>query len=137
MFYGSGWKTLRYRNEFRSSRKNFPTDRLRRITAQVQVGSSGDILAGRVFLNDLTTNGLGIFLPAPLSRGEKVFIVLEQPKHLFVAGEIAWCVLYRLNTRVISAENFQYRAAIRFLFENESDRGMIARYIDELCLKVG
>ena len=118
------------------SRKNFPYQRLQRTSAQVQIRETGDVISGRVFLNDLTPDGVGLFLTAPLQKGEEVFLVLEYPKHLFIRGEVAWCNLYRLNTRIISPENFQYRAGIKFQFDTETDHLIVARYFEEIAQSI-
>ncbi len=114
------------------ARKNFPNQRLQRTSAQIQIRETGDVITGRVFLSDLTPDGVGIFLTAPLQKGEEVFLVLEYPKHLFIRAEVVWCNLYRRSTPIISAENFQYRAGIKFQFDTETDQLLVSRYFEEI-----
>ncbi|MBI3555788.1 MAG: PilZ domain-containing protein [Deltaproteobacteria bacterium] len=116
------------------ARKNLPHQRLQRTSAQIQIRETGDVIAGRVFLSDITPDGVGVFLAAPLQKGEEVFLVLEHPKHLFLRAEVVWCNLYRRDTRIISAENFQYRAGIKFQFDTESDQLLVNRYFEEIIL---
>lgn len=134
MFYGSRWKKKLFnpsRNPNRG-RQNLPYQRFQRTSAQLQLAATGEVTNGRVFLHDLGEEGVSIFLTAPVKRGAEVYLVINQPKHLFVRGEVAWCGIYRLNTRVISAENYQYRANIRFRFETAEERELITRYFASL-----
>src|SRR5262245_39304051 len=119
MFYGSKWKKKLFapaRNSNRA-RKNLPYQRFQRTGAQLQLAETGQVITGRVFLHDVSEASAGIFLTEPVKRGEQVYVVINEPKHLFLRGEVAWCGLYRLNTRVLSTENFQYRATVRLRFE--------------------
>lgn len=132
MHYGNGW--LRNRNSERRARarKNLPQKHLQRTTAQLQIRSTGEVLNGRVFLHDLTPDGVGLFLTEPVGFGEDVFLVLEYPKHLFVRAQVVWCNLYRRSSRVISVENYQYRAGVKFQFDTETDQLLVTRYFEEL-----
>ena len=136
MYYGTGWKKLRPFDASKiKARKNFPFRRFQRAPAQIQICSTGEVLPGRVFLHDWRVNGMSLFLMTPLRRDEEVFVVVEEPRHVFVRGRIEWCGIYRLHAAVITAENYQYRAAIRFEFETEEERMLLARYLEEFAVK--
>ena len=132
MYYGYRKKKRRFEARQRElgeeDRKKFPLNRFQRVKAQIQVEESGEIFNARVFLHDLNEIGVSVFLTEPLRRGQRIFLVIEQPRHFFMRGEIVWCSLFRLNTRVISAENYQYRAGIRFVYDEAIDRDAVPNY---------
>lgn len=113
-----------------------PPEGFVRINVQVQIAGTEDITNGRIFLHDLTVDGVGIFLPHALPKGSEIFFVIEHPRHLFLRGRVAWCNLFQLNTRVITAENFQYRAGIKFDFDTHEDRTLVGEYFNELTGRV-
>lgn len=128
---------------FRSSAKKNKTKRastrndilVKRVPAEVQVDATREVLESRVFLNDLSPTGVGLFINTPLDKGAEVSIVIEQPKHLFVKGEVAWCQPYTLNTRILSEEVYAYRMGIRFIFDSPEEAETLKRYCDELFIE--
>ena len=131
MFYGSRFKKQR-KSRTAQTRKDFPRARVARTTAQVQIKETNEIVPGRIFLNDLSIQGVGIFLAGPITRGEEVFVVIEKPRHLFLRGRVAWCTLFRMQRKIISLENFDYRARIQFSFDSEEDKEVVKKYFEQL-----
>lgn len=105
---------------------------LQRVTAEIQIQSTRDIIQGRVFLTDLSPTGVGLFASASLEKGELVSLVIEQPRHLFVKGEVAWCIPYTLETKIITSETFSYRIGIKFVFETEEEADTLKKYCEEI-----
>jgi hypothetical protein len=138
MYYGFGWKKNRRKSRDRkatvagpgSPKRTTPIslERLLRVSAKVQNAETREVITARVFLYDLSPSGVSVFLTAPLSRGDKVFLVIEHPRHLFIGAEIAWCGLATLNTRVISPESYGFRAYLKFDFETAKEQEAVLRY---------
>lgn len=103
-----------------------------RVSAEIKVDSNGEINESRVILNDLTPLGVGCFINVPLDKGEMVSIVIEQPKHLFLKGQVEWCKPYTLDTKIISEENFRYRIGIKFVFDTPEEAAEVKKYWEEL-----
>lgn len=103
-----------------------------RVSAEIQITSTRQTSEARVFLTDLAPEGVGIFLPIPLSKGDMVNLVINQPKHLFVKGKVTSCAPYTLNNKVISTENFSYRIGIQFVFDSPEEKANVKKYCDEL-----
>lgn len=131
MFYGSRFKK-KSRGRTAQVRKELPRARVTRTHAQVQVKETNEVVQGRIFLNDLSIQGVGIFLSAPIARGEEVFIVIEKPRHLFLRGRVAWCTLFRMQKKIISMENYDYRARIQFSFDSKEDEEVVKKYFEQL-----
>jgi hypothetical protein len=114
------------------SRKRIPARLFQRVTAQIQVVQTGQVLNGRVFLHDLTANGVGIFLTEQIKPETEINLVIEQPRHLFFKARVKWCSLHQINMRVITAESFGWRAGLQFEFDLPADRELVERYCAEL-----
>ena len=136
MYYANARKKIRLdklaREKKAVEKKKLPSMRFQRVSAQVQCENTDEIFAGRVFLHDLSEAGVGVFLKEPLRKGQRVFIVIEQPRHFFMRGEVAWCALFRLNSCVISPEIYQYRAGIRFIYDDVVDREIVGNYFKSI-----
>ena len=104
-----------------------------RVKAEIQNEVTKAIVEGRVFLNDLSASGVGLFTPTPLVTGDKVSIVIEEPKHIFIKGKVIWCAQYTMSTKIISStENFTYRVGIKFIFDSEEERNAVKEYCNSL-----
>ncbi|MEW6057021.1 MAG: PilZ domain-containing protein [Bdellovibrionota bacterium] len=130
MWQSYGWKKPGRR--IQRTKKKPVTRRFTRVSAQAQIVSSGEVVSGRVFLYELSSHGVGIFLERPVSKNEQIYLVIEYPRHLFLKGHVAFCGLYSSNLRVLAEECFQYRAYLRFDFDSEQERRMIEQYCREL-----
>lgn len=105
---------------------------MQRVHAEIQVEATKQVVDARVFLNDLSTTGVGLFAHDNLVPGENISVVIEQPRHLYVKGVVVWCSPYTMTTKIITAETFNYRAGIRFIFDTEEERKTIADYVESL-----
>lgn len=103
-----------------------------RVSAQLQTQGTGEVISGRVFLNDLNSNEVTLFLAEPILRETDVFVVIEQPKHLFIRGKVVWCTLFQLSMKVLSVESYKYRARVRFNYETAEERTMVEEYFRSL-----
>lgn len=132
MFRGGFGNKKGTKQKRHDSRKNLPFSR---VSAEIQIESTKQVLDSRVFLTDLTPSGVGCFVDKALDKGTVVAIVIEQPKHLFVKGEVIWCSPYTLETKIIATEQFRYRVGIKFLFDDAEDQEALKQYCEDLYTK--
>ena len=131
MYTGLGWKRP-LRQKLRGSGKDGSANKLTRLPIQVQINESGELVSGRVFLLDMKVDSMNVFLHEPLSRKEKVFVVVQGHRHLYVQAQVVWCSLSSLSTRVISEETFRYRAKLKLIYDTNLDRNAVLRFQEEL-----
>jgi hypothetical protein len=133
MGYGYGFSYTRQKKirerERRKHKRHYPMQRFLRVSAQVRIESTDNVIQGRALLHDLTPGGISLFIDTPLVRGEKISIVIEQPKHVYVKGEITWCGICPLDSKILHVENFKYRIGVKFHFETEQE----AQAIGDFC----
>ncbi len=107
-----------------------------RVTAEIQIQSSKEVIASRVLLSDLNPKGVGLFVHNPIEKGEKIALVIEQPKHLYVRGEVIWCAPYSLDTKVLMQESFPFRIGIKFIYDSPAEKQTMETYCAELNKKM-
>jgi hypothetical protein len=105
---------------------------LQRVSAEIMIEETKEVFDGRVFLSDLNTAGVACFVNSELPKGAVISVVIEQPKHLYLRGEVAWCTPYTLDTKVLSIDRFDYRIGIKFIFETPQEAEEIKNYINEI-----
>lgn len=108
-----------------------------RVHANIKIESSDETAEARVFLNDLSPTGVGCFVNVAIQKGEKVAIVIEQPKHIYLRGEVIWCSPYTLDTKILTAERYDYRVGIKFLFDSPEEAEVVKQYVNDLYAAKG
>ncbi|MGE4234443.1 MAG: PilZ domain-containing protein [Bacteriovoracia bacterium] len=108
---------------------------LQRVTAEVKLESNKKILPSRVFLTDLNPQGVGFFSTEAIEKGELVSIVIEQPRHLFVKGEVIWCKPYTLDTKILSEDSYTWRVGVVFDLKTKEEQESIKKYCEEISPK--
>lgn len=86
----------------------------------------------RVVLNDLTPKGVGIFCTAALTIGQEISLVIPSPLEITIQGKIIWCQEYSMNSHVLSAQSFSFRAGIEFVLKTEDEK----LALENLCSEV-
>ena len=117
------------KNKRRRPRVTIP---FKRLPGELQIEHSRQVVRCRVLLTDISPSGVGIFIENAVDIGSRVTLVLEQPKHLFLKGEIMWCSLFNLHPHVITAEHFKYRAGMHFTFDSPTAE----REFQEFCATI-
>lgn len=130
--YGLGLPKQKKLRERRKVKRNYPLQRFVRVNAQVQIQGTDIVINGRALLHDMTPAGVSLFVEDALPRGEKISLVIEYPKHVYVTGEVAWCAICPLDSKVIHVESFRYRIGIKFVFETEKE----AKAIGDFCASI-
>ena len=113
----------------KASRTKIP---FQRVSAEIRIDSTQEVIEGRVFLNDLSPEGVGCFINVALDKGEQVSLVIEQPKHIYIKGEIIWCSPYARDTKILTQSQFNFRAGIQFKFDDEEEKAAVRKYCEEL-----
>lgn len=104
----------------------------KRSSGELRLEQSQQVVRCRMLLNDLSPTGVGLFLESKVEIGGLVTLVLEQPRHMFLKGEVLWCNLYTLHNSVISTDAFLYRAGVRFSFTTPKEAEEFKNYCDSL-----
>ena len=91
---------------------------MKRVPGEMRLHFSGKIIKVRVFLHDISSKGVGLFVETKVEVGATVDLVIEMEKSVFVKGKVVWCAESGATSNVISSENFKYRAGLDFYFEN-------------------
>lgn len=135
MLYGSGVKK---KVERRRRQRKFPYERFKRVGATIQLQDTSDLLEARVFLHDLTPDGVGLFIREELRRGDLVSLAIDidDGKQLYIKGEIAWCQPWTLETRVLRCDSYPYRAGIKFRFDDIREKNAIIEYCGRIAVRV-
>lgn len=118
----------------RDKRKEIP---FFRVKASIQISSTKTVAEARVMLNDLSAAGVGCFVNTAIEKGEKVALVIENPKHIYLSGEVVWCSPYTLSTKILSTEQFKYRVGIKFHFDTAEEQDAIKKFIDDVVASKG
>jgi len=106
---------------------------MHRVSAEVKIDDTGEIINCRVFLTDLSPSGVGLFINEQIEKGTELSMVIEQPKHLYVKGEVVWCTPYTLDTKIISNDVFKFRIGVKFLFDFPEEQEALKKYCEELA----
>lgn len=128
MFINYGWKKPKLGQAHKKKpRKEVP--RFYRVPVTVRRERGGVVTLGRMMLSDLSVHGVGIFLPEPIAKDERVTIVIEHPHAIYVKGNVVWCTLYNMNSRVLSVESLGYRAYVKFHFDSHEEREALRNFV--------
>jgi len=124
-----GFGPKKPKQQRKEKRKDVP---FMRLSAKVKSESSSQVSESRVFLQDLSPGGVGIFTNLQFPKGDRVSIVIEQPKTLYVRGEVMWCNPYTFDTKVLSADQYKYRAGIRFVYDSPEEEAAVKSFCEDL-----
>lgn len=108
-----------------------------RVHANIKIERTNETAESRVFLNDLSPTGVGCFVNVAIDKGELVAMVIEQPKHIYLRGEVIWCSPYTLDTKILTAERYDYRVGIKFIFDSPEEADIVKKYVEELYAAKG
>lgn len=117
-----------------AKRKEIPFFRLK---ANIQITSTKTVAEARVMLNDLSPAGVGCFVNTAIDKGEKVALVIENPKRIYLQGEVIWCSPYTLSTKILSTEQYKYRVGIKFNFETAEEQDIVKKFIEDVVTSKG
>ncbi len=127
-------------NKRRDRQKQRNTLHLKRVPAELRVssaklGAPAIVSMARIFLNDITAKGVGMFCSDPLVAGTIVAVTIEEPKRFFVRGRITWCQPLESGSAIISSDNsrYAYRAGIEFIFDNPGEEEEVKKFVAELA----
>jgi len=127
-----GFGPRRPKQQRQKERKHIP---FYRVSAEIMIESTKEVANSRVFLNDMSPTGVGCFTNIPIEKGEVISLVIEQPRHLFVKGQVLWCSPYSMSTKVLSQETFKFRVGIKFSFTDDEEREAIKKFCQDLYVQ--
>lgn len=105
---------------------------LKKVPAEIKIDKVQKTEKSMVFLNDLSTNGVGIFLEHKLPQHASIALIIQAPKYLYVKGKVMWCNRFNYDSKVLSSNKFIYRAGIKFKFNSDKEKEEVESYINSL-----
>ncbi len=126
-----GWryKDKTHSNKRKKIRQNIP---FKRVGAVIEVASTSESFAIRVFLNDISDTGIGIFSSLMIPPEEKVSVQFTQPTEVSIPGIVVWCAPVESSHKIVSSESFLYRVGIQFNIEDPEVEKSINLLLDEV-----
>jgi hypothetical protein len=103
-----------------------------RVPAEIQIDSTKQVIKSRVFLYDLTPEGVGCFINQAIDKGEKITLVVAHPKALYIKGEIVRCTLFRQSIKILSDDEYQFRLGIKFIYDSPEEKEAIQQFCNSL-----
>jgi hypothetical protein len=110
--------------------------RLKRVRAEVKILGSLNappVTEVRLFLNDISADGLGLFSGAPMMVGDEIALTMEEPKRFYVRGRIIACVEQNANSKVVSQSAPSYRVTIQFTFDGSAEREQVKLFCEDIA----
>ena len=86
----------------------------------------------RIVFNDIGPNGLLLFSTQELYAGQKVAITIEKPRRFYVQGEVMACKRLSMVQSVISEHHYDFRVAIQFRFQSQTEALIVRNYCEYL-----
>ena len=99
---------------------------------QASIGLNAKPIDGRVFLNEIHTDGIELFTTVALEVGKMVAISIEAPKQFFVKAKVKWCAESQLDPRVIAEQSFRFRSGLTFVFSSKEEEAAVEKYCAEI-----
>jgi hypothetical protein len=100
-------------------RKNVARFSLKRCPVQIRgSGLNASLIHGQFFSTDVGSTAMRVTCEFPLENDELVSISVDDSQRSFIQGRVVWCKTQLPTPRIIGKSQFQYRAEIRFQFDN-------------------
>ncbi|MCM2322385.1 MAG: PilZ domain-containing protein [Oligoflexia bacterium] len=98
------------------------------------LGADHALVRASVVLHDISPRGLFLFTSSNVAVGEKVTLVIEQPRTFYVQGRIVVCKCLSLRQSILSSEApFPYRVGILFEFRSAAEQRAVQQYCEQLA----
>jgi hypothetical protein len=119
----------------KTKRDQIPYQRFQRHNAEVRIKQGDVVCDGRVFLHDLTPDGVGLFVELAFERNQELELVVHGPRKLYLKGKVVWREDSHMTSRVIRARSYPYRIGVKLDFDNKEDREVVRLYCEELSIR--
>lgn len=105
---------------------------LKRFNAEVTEEKSGKKLLARVFLVDISYDGVGLFVSESLDPGERVSVQLysRTNQHLLINGTVLWTAKQRESTNIIRSRPYPFRCGIQFDEMSQKAQRILKEFIE-------
>lgn len=112
---------------------------IRRVQAFMRLGTdSGQAGTGaqkeaRVVLNDLSSKGVGLYVPEQLPIGTKVIVNWQDPEPIEIEAKVVWMQDASASSSGIFADHaFKYRVGLVFQFKSPEEGEKLKKYCEEV-----
>jgi len=107
-----------------------------RATMKILDSDDGQILEGRVVLNDLRPGGMLIYLAEFIEPGSEIAVTLEEPKGLFLKGRAERVEDFNQSSHIMSDNPFSFRVHMEIVYEDEDERSRIAEICEQVMTEI-
>lgn len=142
MWQDSGFRGYPNKQPQKKKPKKLLPKHMRRTTAQIKPsvplgskiagGGPADIVLVRIVLNDFSAKGIELFSPKAMRVGQEVSMTMDDPKRFFSRARIVGCQEMRAETHILSAEKYNYRVRLQFLFDSSEQEESVRLYAEEI-----
>ena len=139
MFQRRGWQAPKRSATKRTAGVNL---RMKRVLAEIRMkdiqpgqstlGAQTITVSARVILNEFTAGGMAIFSSEPITPGQELHVTLDEPKRFFCKARVNFCQEIFNDSKILSAETYNYRVALRFVFDTPEEEAAVREYYEEL-----
>jgi hypothetical protein len=109
----------------------------KRTLAQLSVSHGLDAPAevheARLILNEINAKGVHVFISRPLSPGQEVSLLVQEPKKFFVTGQVTSCQEIFANNGILTERTFHYRIEMTFIFKTDAEKDEVKNYCEFLA----
>jgi hypothetical protein len=110
---------------------NVPNNQIS-ITLDIPNIDENKISKGKTVLSEINMEKMFFFCNKPFTEGQSIVIQFCIPKMFIMNADILYCRPFNLKSRIISQNNFNYRALIRFTFLKEGERALLRQFIQSI-----
>ncbi len=86
----------------------------------------------RVFFNDISSGGMGIYCNSKLPIGREIELTLSEPTEVKIKGRVVWCQEQVTESHILSNRPYAFRAGVEFLFDTVDDQKKFNDFFEEV-----
>jgi hypothetical protein len=90
------------------------------------------IALAKTVLAEISMDRMLFFCNKSFTEGQSIVIQFCIPKSFIVNADILYCRPFNLKSRIISQNNYTYRALIRFNFLKEGERALLRQFLQSV-----
>ncbi len=132
-------RSVRASKQRERERKERSQYHMKQVRAELRIGDSFnqalELLTAKVVLNDVTHQGMKLFVNEPLLPGTQVSLTIEEPRYFYAKANVLWCHPVTLNQRVLHREPLNFRVGLEFLFSSMTEQMAIRNYCQTIFVE--
>lgn len=90
------------------------------------------ISKGKTVLSEINMDKMFFFCNRPFTEGQSIVIQFCIPKMFIVNADILYCRPFNLKSRIISQNNYSFRALVKFTFLKDGERALLRQFLQSI-----